>query len=105
MGMESALNTATLGLSGVYKNVVKAPRDAAKAQERAARAAVDAANLQASAADQAANKANSKRPDSLAFLEAARLSGAAGGASTLLTGAGGIDPSALTLGKNTLLGM
>lgn len=33
-------------------------------------------------------------------------SGPGGGvASTFLTGAGGIDPSALTLGKNALLGM
>ena len=44
------------------------------------------------------NRANQRRAN-----DAGTMPGGAGN-STLLTGPGGVDPSALTLGKNTLLG-
>lgn len=51
-------------------------------------------------------KAGAKQPDTQAMSSAnAKASGVnAGPASTFLTGPTGIDPSQLTLGKNTLLG-
>jgi hypothetical protein len=60
--------------------------------------------------DQAAIKPPqaSKAPDASsvanAMSGAGQAGGAAGVAQTFLTGAGGIDPSLLKLGKNTLLG-
>lgn len=62
------------------------------------------ANAQANEADQAANRANQKTPDVAGALSSAMLSGKAGASGTMLTGPGGVDPSALQLGKSTLLG-
>jgi Flp pilus assembly protein TadB len=53
-------------------------------------------------ADQAMNRANQRTPDASTLLAEAQNRGLNSG--TMLTGAQGIDPSALTLGKNTLLG-
>lgn len=50
----------------------------------------------------------SRAPDANAYnaknAQAAMMGPTAGASSTLLTGAGGIDPGAFNLGKNTLLG-
>jgi alanine dehydrogenase len=62
------------------------------------------AKVQADQADQANNKLNAKRPDIGAMLSANQSAAAGGGAGTMLTGVGGVDPSTLQLGKNTLLG-
>ena len=70
-------------------------------QEKAAQANAD---KQEKAADQATNRANQKKPDTRAILDAATQAGKGGVSGTMLTGAQGIDPSMLTLGKNTLLG-
>lgn len=45
-----------------------------------------------------------KAPDVNALLAAAQEAAKGGPSSTMLTGPSGIDPSALTLGKSTLLG-
>lgn len=61
-------------------------------------------SLQKEAADkaeQAQNKANQKRPDYNAMLYANQQAAGAGGASTMVSGAGAGN---LSLGKNTLLG-
>jgi acyl-coenzyme A synthetase/AMP-(fatty) acid ligase len=76
----------------------------AGAQEDANRTATANAKATAKAADEASNKANQKQPDAGAMLSANLTAGKAGQSSTLLTGAGGIDPNSLTLGKTTLLG-
>lgn len=56
------------------------------------------------AADQAFNKANMKKPDVFGILAQNKAAGQNGVGSTNLTGALGIDPSLLMLGKNTLMG-
>jgi len=85
--------------------------DAKKAQTASQNQAKEAANKAASQADQAAaqadqdmNKANQKQPDTMALLDAAAQAGKSGVSGTMLTGAQGVDPNALALGKTTLLG-
>ena len=56
-------------------------------------------------AQEATNKTNQKRPDTAGVLAAAQQAGKSGASGTMLTGSQGVDPSALSLGKNTLLGM
>lgn len=97
MGIETAL----LGAVGYN---VHSGQQAAKAQSNAQRDALDASQKQAALAEQATNRANQKRPDISAILSAAQMAGRAGASGTLLTGPGGVNPSALSLGKNTLLG-
>jgi len=75
-----------------------------KAAKNAANQAQDAARRQERAAEQAQNRANQKRANPGAALAASQQAGKSGASGTLLTGQGGIDPNALTLGKNTLLG-
>jgi len=73
-------------------------------QRSAQRASLAQADASAKAADEATNKANQKRPGIAGALSAAMQSGKAGDSGTMLTGPSGIDPGALSLGKNTLLG-
>ena len=77
-------------------------QDASRRQKNQAKDAANAAQQQAQQAEKQAdmqfNRANQRRAN-----DAGTMPGGAGN-STLLTGPGGVDPSALTLGKNTLLG-
>ncbi len=86
--------TAVVGAASQY--------DASRRQKNQAKDAANAAQQQAQQAEQQAdmqfNRANQRRAN-----DAGTMPGGAGN-STLLTGPGGVDPSALTLGKNTLLG-
>ena len=93
---------ATMAASTAYSAYAgnKADQNQRSAQRQSLRAAEDQAN----AAEQATNKANQKRPDIAGALASAMLAGKAGSSGTMLTGPGGIDPSALQLGKSTLLG-
>lgn len=93
---------ATMAASTAYSAYAgnKADQNQRSAQRQSLRAAEDQAN----AAEQATNKANQKRPDIAGALASAMLAGKAGASGTMLTGPGGIDPSALQLGKSTLLG-
>jgi hypothetical protein len=68
-----------------------------QARERAKKAEFDA--------DQAFNKVNMKKPDVFGILAQNKAAGQNGVGSTNLTGALGIDPTLLTLGKNTMLGV
>jgi len=54
--------------------------------------------------EQQLNSVNKKRPNARAMLDGAAQNARAGQSGTMLTGSQGIDPAALTLGKNTLLG-
>ena len=55
-------------------------------------------------AEEAVNKANSKRPDTAAMMAGAEQSAMAGDMSTMLTGAQGVKPEDMMLGRKTLLG-
>lgn len=72
------------------------------AAKKANAQAAEQAQKQATMAEQATNKANAKSPN-VKVLDNANAQGAGGG-STMLTGPMGIDPTSLTLGKQTLLG-
>ena len=91
------------GITAVVGAVSAASQyDASRRQKNQAKDAANAAQQQAQQAEQQAdmqfNRANQRRAN-----DAGTMPGGAGN-STLLTGPGGVDPSALTLGKNTLLG-
>ena len=73
-------------------------KDAAEAARQQAQQAEQQAQREAQQADMQFNRANQRRAS-----DGGAMPGGAGN-STLLTGPGGVDPSALTLGKNTLLG-
>lgn len=75
-----------------------------KAQNAAQDEARQNAAKQEKAADEATNANNMKSPDTGAMMSAALQAGRGGVSSTMLTGASGIDPNKLNLGKNTLLG-
>lgn len=79
-------------------------REQMKAQRSAQDQAAQQARQQATQAEQAMNAANKKKPDIGALLAGNMLGTKGGVGGTMLTGPGGVDPSALTLGKNTLLG-
>ncbi len=93
--------TAVVGAASQYdasrrqKNQAK---DAANAAQQQAQQAQQQAQQAEQQADMQFNRANQRRAN-----DAGTMPGGAGN-STLLTGPGGVDPSALTLGKNTLLG-
>jgi hypothetical protein len=74
------------------------------AQEQASLQAQQRAEAQANLADQANNRANKKRPNVGAKLEANQAAGSKGAGSTMLTGPGGVDSGSVSLGRNTLLG-
>jgi len=54
--------------------------------------------------EEALRRNNQRQPDFASILDSNRRSGAQGQAGTMLTGAGGIDPLTLLLGRSTLLG-
>jgi Flp pilus assembly protein TadB len=100
MGVTAAV-AAVASVAVAYNNGEESKR----AAERARQQAQDNANRQAAQADQDMNRANQKKPDTSAILSAASQAGKAGASGTMLTGPQGVDPNALNLGKNTLLGV
>jgi hypothetical protein len=50
------------------------------------------------------NRANQKKPNVGTILAAAQQASKGGASGTMLTGPGGVDPNALTLGRTSLLG-
>lgn len=74
------------------------------AQKSAANQAQANATKAADQADQDFNAAHGKAPNVQGIQDQAATAALSGSGSTQLTGAGGVDPSSLTLGKNTLLG-
>lgn len=69
-------------------------------QKQAQSQALEASQKQEKTAEENINKANAKAPDTNALMSAASK----GAPGTMLTGPTGVDPNALALGKNTLLG-
>jgi flagellar biosynthesis GTPase FlhF len=88
----------------VQERAAQQQQAAFAAQEKAALEAQQRAEAQANLADQANNRANRKRPNVGAKLEANRAASSKGAGSTMLTGPGGVDTGSLALGRNTLLG-
>jgi len=99
--MSGAVTAVAVGAIGA--NMYMSNRQE-KAQRSAQKQAQQQAQQQVKQAEQDMNRANQKRPDSNALLSAAQQSGRAGASGTMLTGPQGVDQSALTLGKSTLLG-
>jgi uncharacterized protein HemX len=80
-------------------------------QQRAASASKKAAAEQRSNAeklyaqqDQENNRRNARGPNTDALFAQNQLEGQQGETGTMLTGPSGVDPSSLSLGKNTLIG-
>ena len=94
---------AVAAVAGTAYSVYSGERaaDQAKDAQKEARMRAD---QQAEQAEQDLNAANKKRPNTNAMLDDAAQAGKAGASGTMLTGAQGVDPSTLALGKNTLLG-
>lgn len=106
-GITATTVLAAAAVAGTAYSVYSSERAAsaqAKAQNAAQQQAKDAALKQEKVADEANNRVNQKRPDTSAILDAASQAGRGGASGTMLTGTLGVDPSALSLGKNTLLG-
>ena len=82
----------------------KAQGDANKKAQEAAKAQEANAQKTQDMQQQQINKANAKRPDVAAMLSGNEQSAKGGASGTMLTGPQGVDPNALNLGKNTLLG-
>lgn len=100
----TAVFVAAVGTGYSIYSGERAASQQAAAQRQAKAQAEAQAEKDAKAADEANNRANQKDPNTNALLSASRQAGKLGGASTLLTGPTGIDTSALSLGRSTLLG-
>ena len=100
----SAAAVAAIGAAASVGVAVYNGQQQASAQKKALAQAQNNAQAQATAADQAMNKASQKTPDTRNSIDAAMSAGRGGQSGTMLTGASGIDPSSLSLGKSTLLG-
>lgn len=104
MGLETALlASAIIGGVGTAASVYQGNK-VEREQRNATNQATQNAKVAADASAQANNKVNQKRPDTGALLSANLAGNSTGLTSTMLTGANGIDPNTLQLGKNTLLG-
>ena len=79
---ESAQNDARLAAAKQEQQALKAEKSATEAE----------------------NAANMKMPDTGAMMSGASQAGRGGASSTMLTGAQGVDPKKLQLGKSNLLG-
>ena len=77
---------------------------ASSAQKKANAQAQTNAKKQAQLAEQDTNRANQKAPDIGALLSTNQQQSLSGQSGTMLTGAQGVDPNSLSLGKSTLLG-
>jgi polyphosphate kinase 2 (PPK2 family) len=94
---------AAASVAGVAMSAINGQKQASAAKDAQAQAQANA-DKQLKEQDQATNRANQKSPDTMAILDAATQAGKGGASGTMLTGAQGIDPNLLTLGKSTLLG-
>lgn len=91
---------ALLGAGASVYSANKASKSAKAANQQNERLAAS----QAQASETQFNKANQKAPDIAAMMSRNQDAMKGGIGTTFLTGAQGVAPSALTLGKSTLLG-
>ena len=101
--MSFMIAAVTVMAASTYVNYQQGKK-ANEMQQQAATQATVAATKAADQADQATNLANGKQPDIAASSSANSLAAKGGVSGTMLTGAQGVDPNSLTLGKKTLLG-
>lgn len=97
-GVIAAVSTV-IAAGGIYMGE-KAQRQQARAQ----RQNLEQARKAEKAQEEAINRANMRQPDIAAIISSAQAAQREGIGSTMLTGTKGIDPSALVLGRKTLLG-
>ncbi len=110
IGAIAAATAAAAGVAGTTYSIVagedskKRQSEAMRKQEAAQKQAAEQAQSQQRRSEMTQNAAMQRTPDTASIME--RAGQAAGGApsSTMLTGPGGVDPNALSLGRNTLLG-
>lgn len=95
MGAVAGIASAVVGAYGAYD----AHKRGVEAEEQQQQAAA-----QAEASKPQASKAPSTNSVASQLAGTGQAGGAPGIAQTFLTGASGVDPSTLNLGKNTLLG-
>ena len=95
-----AIAIATIGTGYSIYAGEQAREQQSKAQGEAKANALKQEKLQ----DEAINRANQKSPNVNAIMAAAQQAAKGGVGGTMLTGPQGIDPSALQLGKTSLLG-
>lgn len=100
MGVSAVVAAVAASAAVSYTNGQKQE----KAAEAANRAATENAKQAKQQSEMAFNKANAKTPDLAAMLSANEQAAKGGVGGTMLTGAQGIDPATLQLGKNSLLG-
>lgn len=104
------IGAATAASVTVY-NADKQAKKANEMQQQAQTQAIEQTKIQATATEnqaqvQAAGRVkNNKSADASSIMADAQARMGGGGGGTMLTGPQGIDPAALSLSKNTLLGM
>lgn len=76
-----------------------------KEMKKANQQAKAASDRQLALAEQEMNKVDAKSPNVQGMRNQNAMAEGENATATMLTGAGGVDPSKLTLGKNTLLGL
>lgn len=82
----------------------KQQKQSLRMQEQQMREAEARATSQQRRSEQEMARANAKKPDISAIMQAAQEASKAGAAGTMLTGPRGVDPNALQLGRTSLLG-
>jgi hypothetical protein len=92
------------------KDAERANQQALQMQKEAQSANQENMRKQMGIQEQEFNKRNARTPDAGNMLASAQqaakaASGGPGAGSTMLTGPAGVDPAALNIGRNTLLGM
>lgn len=103
VGTVAAVIGATAAVAGAgvaYKNGQEQNQLAKQNAAQSKTAADQLYNQQ----EQATNKANAKMPNTDAMFAQNQIAGQQGPSSTMLTGPMGVDPSSLSLGKNSLVG-
>lgn len=95
---------AVLSAVSTLASVVQGQKQMSQ-QKKAASQAQANADRTASQAEQEINRKNAKSPNTAALTAANQQAAQAGNAGTMLTGPTGVDPTSLSLGKNTLLGV
>lgn len=102
-GITAGMVMAGAAVAGAAATVYNGQQQAS-AQKKAQNQAMKQADAQASAAEQSMNAANRKTPNTRNMVDSAMQAGRQGASGTMLTGPQGVDPNAMSLGKNTLLG-
>lgn len=99
----AAVVGATAAVAGAGASFING-QSQAKQQKKAASQAEENANKLYAQQDQELNRKNARKPNTDALFAGNQIEGQQGATGTMLTGPSGVDPSSLSLGKNTLIG-